>query len=283
MAVNASAGILHAMTDPPRQSKRAAREASEAAMLAAATRMLLQGPVTDVLAGLRPVEVARQSDPPRTTGAFYNIWPSQADFRRALLDHLLSPDRLQGDRTLTGPMDAAARGPAVDVHETVRVSTNLNFDRLKDDPGFRLQHALWTQAGTDPEVRERLRTFYATLSERLVPRYAVLLQRSGLRLRPPFTEETMAVAIAALMEGLCMRWAIDPGSIPDDLGAPPGAPSSPDQRWSMFGALVHVLVTGMTEPVPGTTEPVPGTTGPVPGTTGPAGGDASRGGEPIGR
>jgi BetI-type transcriptional repressor, C-terminal len=233
----------------PRSAKRAAREATEAAMLTAATRMLLESPATDVLATLKPVEIARRSVPPRTTGAFYNIWPTQADFRRAVLDHVLSLDRFPADRATTEQFDALLDRPDLDVEEAVRVTANLAFEGQRTEPAVRLQLALWTQVETDPEVRERLELLYSDISDSLVPRYVRLLERSGRRMSPPFTPETLAVALTALVEGLHLRWAVDPDAVTDDLGTPPGVTGVEERRWSTFAALVRVLLAGMTEPI----------------------------------
>jgi AcrR family transcriptional regulator len=221
-------------------------------MLDAATRMLLECPTGDVLGALRPVDVARRSEPPRTTGAFYNIWPTQADFREALLDHVLSLPSLHGARAgmdlfddLIATPDAGARS----VVDAMRVTANAAFDGLKDDPAIRLQHALWTLSGPDPQVRARLGRRYGSISTTVVPRYARLLERAGRRMAEPFTVEVLAVAIAALAEGLHLRWAVDPGAVPDDIGPPPGVPDD-ERRWSTFATLAHVLVRGMTEPLP---------------------------------
>jgi len=260
------AGILLGMTGAARGSRRAARAATEAAMLDAAARMLLQAPGTDVLGTLKPVEIARRCEPPRTTGAFYNIWPSQSAFRRALLDHVLSLDQFQADEAITDLLGQVAKDPDTDAQEAVRLVANLAFDVMRDDPSFRLQHALWTRADVDPDVRDGLRRLHQTITDTMTPRYREVLEQSGRRMAPPFTLDTLAVAIAALAEGLNVRRAIDPDAVPDDVGPPPTArptapdDGSPERRWSTFAALAHVLLDGMTEPIdPPVSEP-PGAT-----------------------
>lgn len=223
-------------------------------MLDAATRMLLESPAGDVLGTLKPVDVARRSEPPRTTGAFYNIWPTQAEFRNALLDHVLSMQRFHGARARMDSVDAVIADPGstrAAVEDALRVTANAAFDELKDDPAMRLQHALWTLAGPDPEIRERLERVYGGISASVVPRYTELLRRSGRQMAPPFTVELLAVAVAALVEGLHLRWAVDPDAVPDDVGPPPRTAGPDDgRRWSAFAALAHALVVGMTEPTP---------------------------------
>jgi BetI-type transcriptional repressor, C-terminal len=233
----------------PSSAKRAAREATQAAMLEAATRMLFEQPGLDVLAVLKPVEVARRCDPPRTTGAFYNIWPTQGDFRRDVLDHVLSVGRFQGDQDALELL-AGFLTDTPSTAEMVRSAADLNFKGLRGDPAITLQLALWTQHASDPEICDRIRALYGAMFERASPLYRKLLERAGRRMVPPYTVEFLAVAVTALVEGLALRWTIDPDAVPDDAGAPPGVAADPARPWTLFSSLAYVLVMGMTEPVP---------------------------------
>jgi hypothetical protein len=242
-------GILLVMTSGERLSaKQAARKATEAAMLAAATRMLLQSPSTDIIAALKPVEIARQSQPRRTTGAFYNIWPTHLEFRRALLEHVLSMDRFRGDKATQVLLRDYIHQPEVSITDVIRVVANFNFDELKDEAGFRLQMALWTQHVNDDEVRERLKGFYRDLNAALHPLYAQFLERSGRRMRAPYDVSTFAVTLTALVEGLHLRWSVDPDAVTSDMPAPPGVDDG--EPWSMFASVTYLLFVGMTEPLP---------------------------------
>jgi hypothetical protein len=239
------------MTEGERTSaKRAARNASEAAMLRAATDMLLAAPGVDVLGALKPVDVARRADPPRTTGAFYNIWPTQAEFRRALLDHVLSLDRFQVDLRTRQALEESLLRPELSLTDIVRTAANLNFDGLKDEPAMRLQQALWSQHAGDPEIRDRVKQLYSTISQALVPLYSALLDRSCRRMRAPYDLETLAVVLAALVEGLIVRWSVDPAVVPDDLGPPPGVPPIEGEPWGTFASVTYLIFIGMTEPIP---------------------------------
>jgi hypothetical protein len=225
-----------------------ARKATEAAMLAAATRMLLESPSTDVIAALKPVEIARQSEPRRTTGAFYNIWPTQADFRRALLEHVLSMDRFRGDKATEALLQEFVEQPDASITDIIRVAANFNFNELKDEPGFRLQMALWTQHAVDTEVRERLKGFYRALSAALFPLYEALLEKSGRRMRAPYDIAAFTTTLTAFVEGMHLRWSVDPDAILEEMPSPPGVDD--DEPWSMFASVTYLVFTGMTEPIP---------------------------------
>jgi BetI-type transcriptional repressor, C-terminal len=246
-------------------AKTAARQATRAALLEAATAMLFEAPSADPIGALRPADVVRRTVPPRSNGAFYNIWPTQADFRRDLLHHALSADRIEvGDETSNAAAALLAQ-PDFSLAETIRVAATLNFEGLKADPALRLKQALWTRHSADPEVRELLAALYDGATAMLVPMYTAALGRAGRRMRGTCTVEQLAVVLTALAEGLHLRWAVQPSAVPDDVGAPPDLERHPDQPesehpegehspdgapWTLFASTAYVVITGMTEPIP---------------------------------
>jgi hypothetical protein len=64
------------------------------------------------------------------------------------------------------------------------------------------------------------------------------------RLIPGATVWDFAVAIASLLEGLCLQFRISADRTPD-LPLPDGA------RWTLFAAAAEALLMGYTEPVDG--------------------------------
>ena len=208
--------------------------------------MLCEAPAADPIGALKPVEVARRADPPRTSGAFYNIWHTQAEFRRDLLQHVLSVERFEvGGPTVDTVADQVEQAD-FSLAETVRVAANLNFDGLKDDSSMRLKQALWSRHDCDPQISELIRGLYAGINTMLGPVYEAALTRAGRRMRPPYTIDHLATALAALEEGLHMRWTVQPESVPDDLG--PGAGELGEGRWNLFSSVAYLIVTGMSEP-----------------------------------
>jgi BetI-type transcriptional repressor, C-terminal len=239
-------------------AKATARLATRAALLDAATRLLFRSPAADPVGALRPMDVVRAADPPRSNGAFYNIWPTQADFRRELLHHILSPARSELSEETTAAAARLFTDPRASLEQTFRLVANLNFDGLTRDTALRLKQALWTRHADDPDVRELLAGLYRGVSATLIPMYELLLVRSGRRMRAPFTLEHLATAVMGLAEGLYTRWAVQPEAVPDNLGPPPdaaadtedGVHTDTDERWTFFASVAFTTFLGMTEPNP---------------------------------
>jgi AcrR family transcriptional regulator len=236
----------------PPSAKAVARAATRESLLAAATEILLETPA-DPIGALRPVEVARRARPPRSNGAFYNIWPTRESFARDLLQHILSADRVSVRRpTRDAGLDTAVQ-EEFSLDRTVHALADLNFDGLRHDAGLRLKQALWSRHAVDPEVARLIARLYADGTATLAPMYGALLARGGRRMRAPYTLDHLAVTLTALAEGLHMRWSVQPDAVPDDLGpdAVPGdtAPDDADPGWSLFAAAADIVVHGMTEPV----------------------------------
>lgn len=233
---------------PPQPSaKAAAKAATREALLAAATEMLLETPA-DPIGSLRPLEVARRARPPRSNGAFYNIWPTRQSFAQDLLRHILSADRVRTRRPTRDAGLDGVRQRSFSLTRTVHALADLNFGGLRDDPGLRLKQALWSRHTVDPQVCELIARLYADGTATLAPTYLAVIERGGRRMRPPYTVEELAVTLTALAEGLHLRRSVQPEAVPDDLG--PGAvPADADgDAWSLFAATAHLIVHGMTEP-----------------------------------
>lgn len=251
------ARLLHTrgVPEPPAgrpSAKAAAKQATRSALLLAATRLLVDSPAVDPIHALRPVEIVRRADPPRSTGAFYNIWPTHADFRRDLLRHLLDLNRFSRTRDPVverfTELLAAADGPSAAV--VLRLVADVSFERFAAEQALRLKQALWASNGADDDVRALLAALYGSVSDTMTPFYDGLLARSGRRMRPPHTVQELAVVLAALHEGLSLRHSVQPEAVPE---VPPPAAAA-DQLdgdttpWTLFASTAWTLFVAMTEP-----------------------------------
>ena len=226
------------------RTKAEAREQSASAMLAAGMQILREMPVGNILSQVKAAEVAQRAG--KTTGAFYNIWKRQADYHRDLIKYTLSQERFKADADTVQDIVRYLEQPELDLAALIRTAANTNFDGLKAEPAMPLQMALWSKHQVDDDLCEEVRNLYKGLHEMFHPFHAEVLNKSGRRVRPPYTTHTIAVVLLALIEGLHMRWAVDPAAVPDDFGSPPEA-GHDEQRWGMFAAVTYTLVTAMTE------------------------------------
>jgi hypothetical protein len=230
----------------------AARAATTESLLRAGAELLADNPVGDVLSQLKATAIAARAG--RTTGAFFNIWPTQDAYRTALLGWIRQ-ERVHSRRAVEQENAAVlkAQGPDVRLTEIVRGAANANFRALMADPMTRLEIALWAFAASRSDVEDEstakargeagdyLRALYDEVDRDLVPTYTYVLDALGRRMRPGWTVDDLAVSLTALVQGLLMRAVVDPDSVPD---SPPGDA----QRWSFFARVALELVHTMSEP-----------------------------------
>lgn len=241
------------MLDSDRRSKAQARQESRDAMLEVGAEILRGAPFEEVLNKIKATEVARGAG--RTTGAFYNIWKDQRDYRRDLIAYVLSPARFRVDGDTRHEIADQLSRPEFDLVELIRVAANLNFDGVKDEPYMPLQYALVASLVTNRDVHAELKRMYDELNDGLVPLYEAMLERSRRTMCRPYTVRTLAIVMMALAEGLHIRWMVDAGAVPDDVGGPPpGAIQNDGERWGLFAACVYPLFMAMTEPATDTRE-----------------------------
>ena len=172
-----------------------------------------------------------------TKGALYHIWPSQEAFWHDLLEHLLSTNQLFGADRLAGIgtelTEAAGATP------TLREYGNALFDSLSEDPAFFARISLFAYL-EDDRVRANLDASFRESVELALPVLEEAITRMGRRLVEGTTTWDFAVAVAALLEGLCLQYRISPARTPD-LPLASG-------RWTHFAAAAEGLLMGYTEP-----------------------------------
>ncbi|WP_030661832.1 hypothetical protein [Streptomyces cellulosae] len=156
---------------------------------------------------------------PLTTGALYNIWPTQKAYQIDLMFHLLR------------------EGAYPSAEHLLRLAGELFAERLPfDEIGARLaDESFRIEVGTPvtraaslfsalagiPSIRDALRASHERLVELSIPLYTQLLTYGGLRIRAPYTLEQLAVVLGALSGGLQHAY----GVVPEQFEVPEGAPS----------------------------------------------------------
>jgi AcrR family transcriptional regulator len=239
--------MSEAAEDPPSTAGRKAELSAEtrAALLEAGAALLREVPVGAVLSQVTARAVAERAG--RTTGAFFHHWRSQDAYQRDLLAYVLDPARIASiDEAREGILGGLREGgdPVRVLEDTARE----NFQSMQADPYIPLWHALWAKHSSDPYVHELLRRHITSVTGSVAALLHAVVTASGRRFRPPFTLDSLAVAITALAQGLELRVAIQPERVPVSPLGGPGERPADGGAWDLYATTVRTLLEAFTEP-----------------------------------
>ncbi len=209
----------------PRVKRRSA-EATRALMLRAGTELAIsalrdadEDAAARALSHIRLTSVARKATElestddgaavaPITTGAIYQLWPSQAAYQADLMVHVLSEAPLPvPDRLRTRALELIAAGtPAEDIMGEL---SDLAFARAIATPEYDLA-LLFVPYSDLPLVGETLRETYHQQDLAARPIYEAILTAGRLRVRRPWRLEDLMAAMSSLHDGFRVRLHSDP-------------------------------------------------------------------------
>lgn len=221
----------------PRRRRAEPREDTQTVLLDAGAELLREQPVGNLFSQVKAPTIARRAN--LTPGAFYYHWGTQDEYVQELLDHCLVDERVAaGEKSRERVAELEAEGASFD--QIALEAGRLDLEATTEDPMLRVQMALWAKHGQDPRMAQLLRKLYTSLDAARSPVYERLLADSGLEPRKPFTLDQITVVLDALLDGLALRRATDPDSVPAAL----------------FGSVTQALIPAMTAPAGGgETEP----------------------------
>ena len=202
-------------------------------MLDAGRELVYERPVGATLEHLRVTDVAARAGV--TVGAVYHYWPSQDDYRVALLEDLLSPTRYPAWEAVAESLPADGEVPLL---AAVRTAARISRESMEASDDIRVTLGFW--AAGDAELVGRLATQYREVDDGWVQVYRTVLGRHGLEPRPPFTYGHIATVLTALIDGLHVRRSLDPESSPLDLVA------DDEARWDLLGAAALAFLASAT-------------------------------------
>src|SRR3954447_10537398 len=242
--------------EPARPSGGRKAEASaetRSTLLEAGAALIREQPVGDVLSQVTARAVAERVG--RTTGAFFHQWPNLEAYHQDLIGYVLDPARIA---STAEAVDAVLGGlkAGLDPATVLHLAARGNFESVRADPYVPLWQALWSTHGHDEQVRVLLRENFDWVTAQVVPLLEACLATAGRRMQPPFTVETFAVLITALVQGLNLRFAIEPEVVPvQPLSEQPSTAAEPQTTpWDLFGTTVEILfrtITAETDPQDG--------------------------------
>ena len=98
------------------------------------------------------------------------------------------------------------------------VSDNL----IRNDPSFRIQLAVWSLSHQNTAAQDRLALMYEQIgrgAEDVTDHYVSLFESQGFEMPKDLNNRELSVLFTAIGEGLAIRAAVDPDSVPDGLTA----------------------------------------------------------------
>jgi hypothetical protein len=172
-----------------------------------------------------------------TTGAIYQVWPTQADFQADLLFYIAGLDA-SSDSLIDElpPMIAAAAASGQPAAEALRVIIARSFEYTRQSALFYTSLSFYKHAANE-RVRQAMRRSTEAFGEGIRPVWQQLLDAYRLQVRPPYTVDNLSLAIGALIEGLSMAWLNAPELTADPLG---------QEGWSLTGRTAQMIFDQMT-------------------------------------
>lgn len=176
-----------------------------------------------------------------TTGAIYQLWPTQADFQVDVLFHIakLQSTLVPGVAdSLRFFWEASEKGrPLNEVLIEVMEEVHRHY---REDPMYRVEMGFLLGA-MDPRLRDALQVRQLTFYDSVDQVYLGMLDSYGLRMRAPYTVRDLSRVIAAQIAGSVVTWYADADILKDPLGEP---------RHSLMSRTIVAIFESLTEPDP---------------------------------
>jgi AcrR family transcriptional regulator len=177
-------------------------------LLAAGAQLLATDP-SHAFGVLKASHVARQAG--RTTGAFFNIWPTQEAYLDDLVDYVLSPERGTTGAAVGAVVAHGMRTGADEDAVLLRVA-EVVLAEVPNDPQTVLELLLWSRAHGDSALRKHLAERYRILDEASAEAFTVYLRHNGRRMRRGFTAEQLSATMQDVSQIIALREAVGQGT-----------------------------------------------------------------------
>lgn len=269
-------GAVEPSTQIQRRRKRIPAEQVRERMFDAARELVRLRGVTVSLEELSMDEVVASAGVPRSSA--YRIWPYKNDFVNDLLLHFAGPrpdwmafsafdeeTLIQAAQVFASRWGelSTAEGRAAVVDEAIRVAVEQNFLAIADSPDWQVYAALSATArgNSNDESRTELVRALEEADVIFVTQMAAFYELVGLAagLRPVegMTYEQLALAGAAVVEGLAIRKVLVDARGGGDgpmarflTGELPAPRGGAEARWSLVARAFRGVFLELLEPVP---------------------------------
>ena len=182
-----------------------------------------------LLAAVGPAELARRAGLSRQT--FYRHWSAGGqEFLDDLVAYLLAPERLF-ESTIIPDLNKVSEADPRTATELLRGAAIAEFETGMQAGPLLCQVVSWALlvdglavaavGGPEPSdhVRAALRSYYNDYADDLVGAYEMLLEEWGLEMVPGVTVRQFAAVLTGMLEGMGMRWLVDPDLVSPSLYA----------------------------------------------------------------
>ncbi len=224
--------------------RRLSPDEGRRALLEAGRDYVYANPLGEPLDHVRVTEIVKGLG--LSIGAVYHYWDSQDDYRDDLLDLLLAPEQFPSVETARDVIEQGVAGHAA-FEELTRVVAGISYEGLAVTPE-RERLTLALLAYDEPDIDARLGAQADAVGARWARLFADHFPAYGLEPRPPFTYETIAVALMAMVEGMHLRRTVSPAAVTREL--------APD--WDLFASAALAFVLGASRPVSAGDDPAGG-------------------------
>ena len=167
-----------------------------------------------------------------TSGAAYNIWPTQQAFQRDLAHHLI------GEYSWAGPDHNEIKfDPTAEPTDEVRRLARLYLESFTDDTQFYLALRFWGVKDPSAALQEAVRAGYSVNHEQWRLFYLFGFDWAGLRIRDGYSLDDFVVMATMVTEGAALRHRFEPERLRSDHGR------------DLYGEVLVALVAHFTEPI----------------------------------
>jgi AcrR family transcriptional regulator len=186
-------------------------------LLDAGAAEFLESPSTSPIDRISLVAVARRAGVSRNGLAWH--WRTRQEFCRDLVAYLMvsSDIFLEDFATIKREAKRTANLP---FFEALANTATVDLGTLSNNSAWRAMEILVVgHSVNDPELLSAAREAYKEVDASTWQLYGEIIERSGRRPRPPFTEESIGAVLQALVEGSGIRQLLDDQmTAPDQLG-----------------------------------------------------------------
>ena len=209
---------------------RSSRDETRQRLLAVGRELIVERGLRDTI-DIRLTEVLARAG--LTTGAAYNIWSTQDDYRRDLALYVAETMEWADDRLLGAAVDSLH--PDVPLDEWIPLACDFYFDAFVSRWDYYILLQFWGIKDPGDDLVAAINQGYEVVHDR----FRILFQRAldvhAMEMIDDLTIDDLCVMATAICEGLALRHRFQPERLQTAGG-------------QLFGVMTNHLVAGCLQP-----------------------------------